>query len=39
MSSHGPDHEVDELRGRLIETAERWARDCASNRHGELPDA
>jgi hypothetical protein len=33
------DHEVDELRGRLIETAERWARDCASNRHGELSDA
>jgi hypothetical protein len=27
------DHEVDELRGRLIEVAERWARDCASERH------
>ena len=27
------DHEVDELRGRLIETAERWARDCVSHRH------
>ena len=35
MSSQRADHEVDELRGRLIETAERWARDCASNRHGE----
>jgi hypothetical protein len=29
------DHEVDELRGRLIEVAERWARDCASDRHIE----
>jgi hypothetical protein len=26
------DHEVDELRGRLIEVAERWARDCVSDR-------
>jgi hypothetical protein len=29
------EHELDELRGRLIETAERWARDCASDRHIE----
>ena len=33
------DREVDELRRRLIETAERWARDCASHRHTELSDA
>jgi len=33
------DHEVDELRGRLLETAERWARDCVSHRHSELSDA
>ena len=33
------DHEVDELRGRLIEAAERWARDCASERRIEIADA
>jgi len=33
------EHEVDELRGRLIETAERWARQCMSERHIELADA
>ena len=32
------DHEVDELGGRLIEAAERWARDCASDRHIEPAD-
>jgi hypothetical protein len=32
------EHELDELRGRLIETAERWARDCASDRHIEPDD-
>ncbi len=32
------EHEIDELRGRLIETAERWARDCASDRHIEPAD-
>ena len=32
------EHELDELRGRLIETAERWARDCASDRHIEPAD-
>lgn len=33
------DHELDELRGRLIESAERWARDCIAERHVELSDA
>lgn len=33
------EHEVDELRGRLIEAAERWARSCMSDRHIELADA
>jgi hypothetical protein len=32
------EREVDELGGRLIETAERWARDCASERHIEPAD-
>jgi len=32
------DHELDELRGRLIEIAERWARACASDRHIEPAD-
>jgi hypothetical protein len=30
--------DLDELRGRLIETAERWARECASERHIEPAD-
>ena len=30
------DHEVDELRGRLIEAAESWARQCASERHIDI---
>lgn len=34
----GGEHELDELRGRLIETAERWARDCAADRHIEPAD-
>jgi hypothetical protein len=33
------DREVDELRGRLIEAAERWARQCVEHRHTELSDA
>jgi hypothetical protein len=33
------DHDLDELRGRLVETAERWARDCIASRHVELNDA
>lgn len=28
-----------ELRGRLLETAERWARECIEERHAELTDA
>jgi len=32
------DDQVDELRGRLIEAAESWARRCASERHIELAD-
>lgn len=41
----GPDElpeseqEVDEFRGRLIETCERWARSCIADRHVELSDA
>ena len=31
--------EVVELRGRLIEAAERWAQDCFDERHAELNDA
>ena len=30
---------IHELRGRLIESAERWARDCIQDRHVELSDA
>ena len=33
------DQQVDELRGRLIEVAESWARRCASERHIEIADA
>jgi hypothetical protein len=33
------EHRLDELRGRLIEAAERWARDCIAHRHVELSDA
>jgi hypothetical protein len=33
------EHEVDELRGRLIEAAERWARACMDDRHVEVADA
>jgi hypothetical protein len=32
------EREVDELRGRLIEAAERWTLDCVSDRHVELAD-
>jgi hypothetical protein len=31
--------EVVELRGRIIEAAERWAQDCFDERHVELSDA
>lgn len=30
-----PEDRLDELRGRLIEIAERWARRCVSDRHIE----
>ena len=33
------DQEVDELRGRMIEATERWARACIAERHAELTDA
>ena len=35
------EHQLDELRGRLIETAERWALECIADRHVkvELRDA
>ena len=33
------DQEVDELRGRMIEATERWARACIAERHAELSDA
>lgn len=33
------EHELDELRGRLIEATERWARECIADRHVELSDA
>ena len=33
------EHEVDELRGRLVEACERWARACIAERHVELSDA
>lgn len=30
------EHQLDELRGRLIETAERWALECIAERHVEV---
>ena len=30
------DHELDEMRGRLIEAAERWARECIAGRRVEV---
>jgi hypothetical protein len=35
---HLPDdeHELDELCGRLVESAERWARDCIAERSAEI---
>ena len=35
----GSEDEVVELRGRLIEAAERWAQDCFDERHVELNEA
>jgi hypothetical protein len=33
------EHQLDEFRGRLIEAADRWARECIAERHVELGDA
>jgi hypothetical protein len=33
------EHELDEMRGRLIESVERWARECIAGRRVELSDA
>jgi hypothetical protein len=30
------DHELDELRGRLLEVSERWARSCIAERHVDV---
>jgi hypothetical protein len=30
------EHELDEFRGRLIEAAERWTRECIAERHVEV---
>lgn len=32
----GDEHELDELCGRLVETADRWARGCIAERHAEI---
>lgn len=33
------EHEIDELRGRLVETAERWVRGCIAQRHVEVGES
>ena len=33
------EHELDEMRGRLVETADRWARECIAGRSIEISDA
>jgi hypothetical protein len=33
------EHELDELRGRLIEASERWARECIEGRRVEIDEA
>jgi hypothetical protein len=40
VSAHDvPDgHELDELRGRLLEVSERWAQACIAERHVEVED-
>jgi hypothetical protein len=30
------DHDLDELRGRLVEVSERWARACIAERHVDV---
>lgn len=32
------EHELDELRGRLLEVAERWAQGCFADRRNEVPE-
>ncbi|HSB39088.1 MAG TPA: hypothetical protein VLD13_08370 [Gaiellaceae bacterium] len=32
----GDEHELDELCGRLVEAADRWARGCIAERHTEI---
>jgi hypothetical protein len=32
------DHELDELRGRLLEVSERWAQACIAERHLEVEE-
>jgi hypothetical protein len=32
------EHELDELCGRLVEAAERWAQDCIAERHAEVSE-
>jgi hypothetical protein len=32
----GDEHELDELRGRLLEVSERWAKSCIADRHVDL---
>ena len=34
-----PEHELRELRGRLLEVTERWARLCIADRHEEIVEA
>jgi len=35
----GDEHELDEMRGRLVEAAEHWARECIAGRRVEISDA
>lgn len=34
----GEEHELDELRGRLLEVSERWAQACIAERHLEVEE-
>ena len=34
----GDEHELDELRGRLLEVSERWAASCIADRHVDLAE-
>jgi len=33
------EHEIDELRGRLLEVAERWAQNCFAERHVDVAES